>query len=31
MQWFAFDSDKHYTLALVQDETGKRRENPFGT
>jgi hypothetical protein len=23
MQWFAFDSHKHCTWALVQDETGK--------
>ena len=23
MQWFAFDSHKHYTWALVQDERGK--------
>jgi hypothetical protein len=23
MQWFAFDSHKHYTWALVQNEKGK--------
>jgi hypothetical protein len=23
MQWFAVDSHKHYTWALLQDETGK--------
>jgi hypothetical protein len=31
MRCIAFDSHKRHTWALVKHETGKRREDPFGT